>query len=159
MTKAIDFNSLRSHADEFLQSLEKFKALLTEEEKLLKSNNIEDLTSLLEKKSHLSNKVDKTFKLFNLSHNQKNITLDQLIESKVFSTFSTHLQKQIKKIITIINQCYDLNLSNAMTVQILNNLNEVSLNLLKGQTNNTISSYGSTGEKDTSKTKTSLGKA
>ncbi len=159
MTKAVDLISLTTYTNQLLESLAGFKTLLNEEKNLLKSNHIEQLFSLLETKSQFSDELDKTFKLFTLSHNQKDITLDQLIESEIYSSLSSDLQSKITDIIIEINKCYELNLSNAMAVQILNNINQVSLNILKGQTDIGTNSYGATGEKNIPKTKTSLGKA
>ncbi len=159
MTKAIDLTSFSYHVNQLLQSLANFKDLLIKEEKLLKSNQTEPLNLLLDKKARHSLELDEAFKLFNQSLNQENTPLDKLIKSKIYSTFSTELQYKIKEIISKTNQCYDLNLSNGMTVKILSNLNQASLNLFKGEIDHVPSSYGSTGEKNATKTKTSLGQA
>lgn len=159
MTNTVDFTSLTTHANQLFSSLTRFQTLLEQEASFLKSNQVDQLPSLLEEKSQLSVEVNNIFQSFIDQIPQDNSTLDQLTESEIFQTFPSGLQQQVTSIIEKINLCHDLNLSNGMTVQILSNLNQVSLNILTGQGNTDSSSYGASGEKHKAKNKTTLGQA
>ena len=160
MNNLVDEKALTLKTRQLLDALSQFKDVLQQESNILKKFNIENLPELLEKKSALSETIEENFKQFNLclgSETPK--TLDSWLESDIFTTLSEELQKSFKKLIAVTNECHDMNLANGMTVQTLNNINQVSLNILTGQTSPSNQVYSASGERQKSKTQTSLGKA
>lgn len=160
MNTRVDEQALTLKTRQLLDAMSQFKEILQQESNLLKKFNIENLPALLEKKSALSETIEDTFKQLNLclgSESPK--TLDAWLTSDIFATLPKELQKNFKELIKITNECHDMNLANGMTVQTLNNLNQASLNILTGQTAASGQVYGATGERQKSKTQTSLGKA
>lgn len=154
---AVDFNSLTSQTNQLLETLAEFKTVLKQEANLLSSNQLDQLFPVLDQKSLLSANVDQTFKTFNKQLNNT-LPLDQLAESDVFKTYPEDFQKHVLKLIDAINECYDLNISNGIAVQIMNNLNETAINIFTGQTEKQ-NVYGASGTTEKRKSKTSLGKA
>lgn len=154
----VDLKVLTQHIDQLSSLFINFKNTLLNEAEVLKTNQIEELPAVLEKKAQLSTQVEIEHQALSTLLNTEQQPLDELLNSNLFKTFPTNLQKQLQQIIEMVNECHDLNLSNGMTVQILNHFNQTALNILTGQ-EVTPSMYESSGSKNYSKNKNSLGKA
>lgn len=154
----VDLKSLTDQTEQLLHIFNAFKSVLLTEADILKSNQLNQLPTILEKKAHLSAEVETSHALLSNTLNTSQQPVDEIINSSLFQTFPLSLQNKLKQLVDIINECHDINLSNGMTVQILSNFNQVSLNILTGQ-EATPSMYESTGTQNIPQNKNSLGKA
>lgn len=151
---------LTSLVAKLTQLFESFYTALQTESKALKKNNSEQLlltsASKQEKSADiatLTTELESTLKASKLS-------LADLFELDVASTLPKTLQQAAQKLVTISNQCQDLNQANGMTIQILSNINKHTLNLISGKTQPNVQLYGSSGVTTaSSNSKKSLGKA
>lgn len=156
----VDDKTLSLHTRQLFDALTQFKSLLENEATLLKQFNVEDLPTLLEQKSSLSETIEQHFKQLNTGLGaQTPKRLDDWLQDEIFSNLSTPLQKTFTDLIQLTNECHDLNQANGMTVQTLNNLNQAALDILTGQTAPSSQIYGASGERQKSKKQTTLGKA
>ncbi len=155
---AVDQGFLTSHTDQLLSILSSFKEVLIAESTLLKTTQFEMLPALLEKKAALSNNLETTHLEFTKTFEADELTLDKFMKSEEYKELPSDLKNKLSNLILVINECHDINLTNGMTVAILSNYNQTSLNILTGQ--ETIPPiYGSTGSTSTRKNKNSLGQA
>lgn len=156
----VDEETLSHNIGQLFDALIEFKNLLLKEAELLKSYDFETLPELLDHKSKLSGQIEQQFftltSCFDHPAPQK---LDALLNEPAFLGVQMPIQKSFIDLITLINECHDLNLVNGIIVQTLSNMNQVSLNILTGQTSSSGQIYSATGERQNSKKQTSLGKA
>lgn len=157
-----DFSSQLSALE---NELGQFKHLLEQESDLLKHNNITDLPEVALNKQDLSQKIETLVQSLNktLQTNANDAALQHffdLISSDFVNNIPQELKQHIEQIKELTQACHDLNLANGMSIQILNNINEVSLSLFAGQGSNKESTYSAKGEKSSSNSpRSSLGKA
>jgi len=151
---------LPSQIAKFIQLLESFQEALLSESQALKSNQ----TELISTTSHIKSQLAEEVSLLTLSIenqlNSKQLTLSLLLSTELPSTIPLAIQKNIQRLITLSNQCHDLNQANGISIKILNNINQHSLKILSGQESPSIKLYGASGETQTTdSTKSPLGKA
>lgn len=151
---------LTSQMVQFLSVLETFYKTLLSESQALKNNNTDQITDLLSIKRSLSEEISSLTQQIESFLSTQNLTLSTLFKPDFSSTLPKPLQKNIQQVIDLSNQCHDLNQSNGISIQILSNINQHTLNLISGKESPNIKLYGSTGETKTSNTsKAPLGKA
>ncbi|MDR9499341.1 MAG: flagellar protein FlgN [Hydrogenovibrio sp.] len=137
-----------------------FYALLQQEADQLKSDDPEALEKLSAKKADTLTALEQAHQtLTNLLTPDQDSSLQTLIESPVFTQLPKPLQNQLIKADQLAQKCYQLNLSNGMTIQALNNLNTGLISALVGQPG-TSQTYDPKGKKSAySQGNNSLGKA
>lgn len=164
MTQALaslDIPQFSSQIDELNQLLLEFQALLETESTLLKKSDATALSSSTQTKSLVTEKIDILVNEINnnLPKNSISEHFFELADKKMFSDISTTLQNQVDKTMSLTQSCHDLNMANGMAIQILTNINQVSLQILTGQTQADANLYGASGVTTQNKSKSSLGKA
>ncbi|MDG6773383.1 flagellar protein FlgN [Thiomicrorhabdus sp. ZW0627] len=150
-----------SQIDALSQLLLEFQALLHSESDFLKQNDIDKLVEIVEQKSLLSQKIQSLSDTIEKQFSQlsPNVSLYKLAQDKAFNNISKTLQEKVDNALTLSQACSDLNISNGMSIQILSNINQVSINLLTQQPESDVNLYDSSGESKQSKNRSSLGKA
>jgi flagella synthesis protein FlgN len=147
---------LTSLVVELTHLFESFYTSLQTESEALKKNDSELLILTSTTKQEQSEVIARLAAGLESTLKANNLTLANLIELNV----STPLQQFAQKLVSISDQCQDLNQANGMTIQMLSNINKHALNLISGNTQPNVKLYGSSGTTTTStNTKKSLGKA
>ena len=142
----LQIEQLPSHIVQFLALLEDFHNVLLSETQALKSNNSDQLSKLLPSKSQLSEDIAQRTKTLESLLNTQQLTLTNLFDSTLSENIPKPLQHNIEQIITLSNQCHDLNQSNGISIQILSNLNQHTLNLVSGKEPSNVKLYSAKGE-------------
>jgi len=151
---------LPSQIAQFVQQLESFLETLQSESQALKSDQPDQLSSILSIKSVLAEEISRLTQTIEKQLNTQKLTLPDLLSSKRPSNLPQAMQHNIQQLITLSNQCHDLNQANGISIQVLNNINRHTLKILSGQEFSNVKLYGATGETQTSaSTKNPLGKA
>jgi flagellar biosynthesis/type III secretory pathway chaperone len=163
LNELAEFNQTQfsSQIDALNQLLLDFQALLKSESDLLTQSDLEHLSEIVEKKAELGQKIE-TASLELDKHFDKldsENTFFSLAQGKAFASISEELQNKVDQVLAQSQACNDLNLSNGITIQILSNINQVSINLLRQQPESDVNLYNSTGESKKVKGSSSLGKA
>jgi len=136
-----------------------FKTLLETESDLLKANNAEEIIKTSQTKNQITDKINTQVQTIQNILPKKSKHFFELAQEKSFSELSDDLQSKVEQSIELSQVCHDLNMANGMAIQILSNMNQVSLKILTGHNQAEHNLYGSTGSTTQSKTKSSLGKA
>ncbi|KUJ71597.1 flagella synthesis protein FlgN [Thiomicrospira sp. WB1] len=140
--------------------LEAFQQLLQQEADLLKSNDPDALTSIAQQKAQVLDELEPAHHaLCQLLSPDQDQSLDSLIQSDSFQSLPEVLQNKLTKANQLAEACHQLNLSNGMTIQALNNLNSGLISALVGQPGSS-QTYDPKGKKSAySQGNNSLGKA
>lgn len=157
----LNTDQFSSHIDELNLLLLDFQSLLEKESDELKGSDASALSASTQAKALLTNKIDLLVKQINksLPASTQNKHFFELAQQNAFSDISNSLQASLNKSMALSQTCHDLNMANGMAIQILSNINQVSLQILTGQNQSDSSLYGSSGSTTQNKPKSSLGKA
>jgi flagella synthesis protein FlgN len=149
----MDSDLIHNTLEKLYHSLIEFLHFLSEEKESIRQQNIMNLSKASSQKEAIASKINENYKdLVNLT-NQSNIK-----EMLVASELSDHAY-YLTECHQLIEQCHDLNLANGLSMQILINMNQEMLNLLKG-TGPQPELYSSSGDKQKSSLEpTKLGQA
>lgn len=162
MTQATETKDIPQRLDQLLEDLNAFESILDQEANVLKTSDISPLTSILEQKETLSERLTQSFNWLstNLSpDNTVQLSLKELLLVDSVQNLSEKTQRQLQNAVDLATQCHEKNIINGMTVQALKNMNQTLLNVFTGQDQN-AQTYGSTGKAATAETKSNpLGKA
>ncbi len=145
-----NIEQLPSHIVQFLSLLERFYNTLLSESKALKINDSEQLSSVLPSKNQLSEDISQLTQTIESLLRTQNLSLAHLFDLSPSSKLSQPLQQNIERIVTLSNQCHDLNQSNGISIQILKNLNQHTLNLISGKEPSNVKLYSAKGEASSS---------
>jgi flagellar biosynthesis/type III secretory pathway chaperone len=151
---------LSSHIEQLKSALFELKTTLEDEAISLKqTHQAETLMAIVQRKEQQFATVNQLqAQVAELT--QPNTSVTELLNSDLFTTFPAPLQQQIHALNAIIQACFDLNTSNGVSIQILNTLNQHTLDLISGKSATKINLYDASGEsKVTSGQQNSLGKA
>ena len=158
--QVLKIEPLPSQIAQFLTLLEAFQSILQSESHALKSNHTDQLATTLSVKSELTEKISLLTQAIEKQLDTQSLTLSTLLSAKLPSNLPQSLQQNIQHLITLSNQCHDLNQANGISIQILNNINQHTLKILSGQESSNVKLYSASGETQTSEsTKTPIGKA
>lgn len=147
---------LTSLVAQLTQLFEHFYTALQTESDALKKNNSEQLLLTSASKQEQSEEIAALTAELESTLQVSKLTLANLFELNVASP----LQQAAQKLVTLSDQCQDLNQANGMTIQILSNMNKHTLNLISGKPQPNVRLYGSSGVTTaSSNSKKSLGKA
>lgn len=140
---------------EIEQQLSNFLELLETEKLAIRQSDFDSLEKNTSEKSEQAKTLEITSeKLSTLLHHP----LSDLLENPELIGVES-LQQKLDKIRILSVSCHDLNQANGISIQILNNMNDYTLNLITGHDPNT-KLYGSKGEtQKPKKTGNTLGKA
>lgn len=141
-----NIEQLPSHIVQFLSLLERFYNVLLSESQSLKTNNSEKLSSLLPSKSQLSEEISQLTQIIESLLKTQQLSLSHLFNLPPSSKLPHPLQQNIERIVALSNQCHDLNQSNGISIQILKNLNQHTLNLISGKEPSNVKLYSAKGE-------------
>jgi flagellar biosynthesis/type III secretory pathway chaperone len=151
---------LPSQITQFLQLLESFLETLLAESEALRSNHTDQLSTTLSVKNALAEEISLLTQTIEKQLNTQKLTLSVLLSSKPPSNLPLAMQQDIQCLITLSNQCHDLNQANGISIQVLNNINQHTLKILSGQESPNIKLYSARGETQTTQpSKNPLGKA
>ncbi len=151
---------LSSHIVQFLNLLKRFHNALLSEAAALKSNQTDQLSDAASLKNTLSNDLSQKTHTINTLLKTQNLTLETLFSPDNFNALPAPLNETIPQVLELTQACHDLNQSNGISIQVLSNINQYTLNLLSGKEQENINLYGSSGEQQASqKSKRTLGKA
>ncbi|VAW48560.1 hypothetical protein MNBD_GAMMA04-1372 [hydrothermal vent metagenome] len=151
---------LPSQMAQFLQLLDAFQQTLLSESEALKSNLTNQLATTLLTKEKLAKDISLLTQSIEARLKTKQLTLSVLLSTQLPSNLPLSMQQDIQHIITLSNQCHDLNQANGISIQILNNINQHALNTISGQEAPNIKLYSASGETQTPESiKKTLGKA
>ena len=137
---------LPSQIAQFLSLLEHFYNTLLSESQALKSNDSEQISNILPEKNQLSEEISQLTQTLESQLTRQQLTLASLFDSTLSSNLPQPLQQNIERIVTLSNQCHDLNQSNGISIQILKNLNQHTLNLISGKEPSNVKLYSAKGE-------------
>jgi len=158
-TDSLDLVQFSSQAEELNRLLITFSEILDQESEIIKKNQADQLSEITFSKQEISEQLNlHTVKLDKIL-SAHNLNLASLIDSKEFSAFPEPIQIKIQDLMVLIQQCHDTNLANGMSIQMLSNINRHALDLISGKPQKKVNLYGSTGEKTSSESQSSLGKA
>lgn len=159
-TIAPKFDLLASHINQLERALLELKNILQDEAQSLKqTHQAETLMTIVQRKEQqfaalngLQAQISET--------TPSNMSLTELLNSPELATLPANLQHKIQSVMVIIQTCFDLNTSNGMSIQILNTLNQHTLDLISGKAATKINLYDASGESKVSLgQQTSLGQA
>ena len=143
--------------DLLLQSLNTFKQALDFETETIKTKPASELISSSEQKQIALSELEKA--TANISVQIKPLRIERLLEEPSHYSNNLELLNLIKRCSERTVECHDQNLSNGMSIQILSNINNQMLHMMKGDPND-VKLYGSKGSKQPQALgKTTLGKA
>ena len=140
--------------------LEAFYQLLKQETAQLKSDDPDALAALAKQKADTLTSLEHTYqRMTGILSPDQDTGLQSLIDSPQFNQLPKVLQTKLTQADQLAQACYQLNLSNGMTIQALNNLNSGLISALVGQSG-TSQTYDTKGKKSAySQGSNSLGKA
>lgn len=158
---SLNTDQFSSQIDELNLLLLNFQTLLENESKNLKSSDTSDLLTTAQAKEQLTVNIELLVQQINkaLPSSLQNKHFFELAQQSAFSAISNELQANVDKCLALSQACHDLNMANGMAIQILSNINEVSLQILTGQNQSDSKLYGASGATTQNKLKSSLGKA
>lgn len=139
--------------------LKQFSEILDQESDFIKKNQADQLIHVTQSKQDLAERLNSLTNELDETLANKSLKLISLVDSPSFALFSLEQQAEIKQLLVLIQQCHDKNLANGMSIQILSNINEHTLNLISGKHQQDVKLYGSSGEKTTTGSQSTLGKA
>lgn len=137
---------LPSHIVQFLSLLERFYNALLSESQALKTNNSEQLSNILPSKNQLSEEISQLTQTIELLLKTQQLSLTNLFNLPPPSKLPQPLQQNIERIVALSNQCHDLNQSNGISIKILKDLNQHTLNLISGKEASNVKLYSAKGE-------------
>lgn len=119
---------------QLISQLDSFKSLLEQEAFVLKSNETQALFEISQQKEALATQVEACYQQFiqKLSPDLA-FSLAEIIQLPLFNQFSPADQALANDALQLMEACHNLNLSNGMTIQALNNLNTSLLQMINGQ--------------------------
>jgi len=158
-----EFNSSQfaSRIDQLNTLLQTFQTLLESEANTLKTVSVNELIPISESKQLLTEQIEQSVLQLNktLPADIKCHHFFELVDHPLFLSLPASIQTKINLARSLSQTCHDLNLANGMAIQILSNINQVSLQILTGQTQTDSKLYGASGATTQSKSQSSLGKA
>ena len=157
--QSIDNNELTSLVVEFDKLLTEFYELLEHEAEAIKSNDTAALTASNQNKTSHAEKVNAAATAIEKALPESCANLIDLSLDEGFSSLPQNLQQHIKEAINLTVKCYDKNVANGMSIQILSNINQNAIDTLTGNQNKDVKLYGASGETTSQGAKKSLGKA
>ena len=158
-TDELNLEQFSSQIAGLIHLLKQFSEILDQESDIIKKNQAEQLIQVTQSKQNLANQLNSlTVELDQTLANQ-NLNLISLVSSPSFNLFSEEQQTEIKQTLVLIQKCHDKNLANGMSIQMLSNINKHTLDLISGKTQQDVKLYGSSGEKTTTGSQSTLGKA
>jgi flagella synthesis protein FlgN len=155
----LDLTQLSSHLDALNGLLDAFESVLEQEAALLKDHASEALHPILERKAQLAEQLDRQFQQLETLLPPASGHFADLVRNQAFARQAPKLQHQAETFLSRSQRCNDLNIANGISIQILNNINQVSIELMAGQTDNAPDLYGRSGQSKSSKSSSTLGKA
>ena len=148
-----------SQIEELLHLLESFSAILDSESECIKKNQTDELLKIATLKSDLANQLNESTKTIELVLKPFDLNIKTLSQSAEFKSLDQAIQSKVNGLTPLIEACHDKNLANGMSIQILSNINQHTLDLITGKQHD-VNLYGSSGEKTRASNKQSnLGKA
>ncbi|WP_178861231.1 flagellar export chaperone FlgN [Thiomicrorhabdus cannonii] len=160
-----DATSFASQLEALGQLLQKFLQLLESEAEQLKHGNAESLIDVIEPKAKLGEQIQSCFEKISSffadsTPDNANAQFFALAKQQAFSAVSTELQDKVNKVIQLTERCHDQNIANGMSIRILSNINKTSLQILSGQSAESVNLYSASGDRTSNKPhSTTLGKA
>ncbi len=153
ITASKHFADLASQSLELLSSLEKFQATLHSEAQALKAtSHSEQLTSILESKTQLSEEITQLFQAFDTQLIKHQLSFSELLKDNIPPSIPSSITNTLQSIIQLSQQCHDLNQSNGISIQILKHLNQYTLNLISGHESPPVTLYSAKGKTQSSTT-------
>lgn len=150
MTYQVETSQIEPKLTQLINGLGAFLSLLENEAEILRKNDLAPLTDISQTKSKLSEQVEQDYLaiMAPFKQHQENETLSiaEVIELPIFESLASKLQIKFFKALELSQRCHEKNLSNGITIQTLNNLNQTLINLMSGTPEN-ATTYGSEGKK------------
>ncbi|MBN2647046.1 MAG: flagellar protein FlgN [Thiotrichales bacterium] len=150
--------------DDFVQHLtphlEAFLGALEQEATHLRTGSAEQLQQISLQKQRLAEEIERQRQLWGETYPEHPLELNSLLAFAQASALPPDLATQIQHLHSLIERCYQLNQTNGVTIQSLNNINQHLLQLYTGQTKtpDLYTSRGAT-KKGTNPLRIPLGKA
>ncbi|WP_321276172.1 flagellar protein FlgN [Thiomicrorhabdus indica] len=139
--------------DKLLKALDNFLTILNEEKAAIRKSEIKLIEDVTQKKSESVDQIE------SISIAIEKDTGRSIPEWFADKTLEGNLQNLIQKTENMTTACHDLNLANGLSINILNNMNSYTLNLVSGKDPD-MKTYGSKGQENASKDqRRTLGKA
>jgi len=155
-----NIEQLTSQIAQLVRLLESFHETLLAESLALKSNNTDQITEVLPVKQQRSNDLTALTQKIDSELLSEQLSLSKLFSEELSTGLPDTLQKNIHQAIKLSELCHDLNQSNGISIQILGNINQHTIDLISGKGQSDVKLYGSSGEAQPSKSsKKTLGKA
>ncbi len=142
----LQIEQLPSQMAQFLQLLDVFQQTLLSESQALKSNLTDQLATTLLTKEKLAEDISLLTQSIEALLKTKQLSLSVLLSTQLPSNLPLSIQQDIQRLITLSNQCHDLNQANGISIQILNKINQHALNIISGQESPNIKLYDASGE-------------
>lgn len=131
MTSLQPSKSFEMTLNQFAQSLQEFYDLLESEKQAIRGSDSTQLMSIAEQKDHLSDQIETQFQALD---SVEGFSFSELLQSdSIKSSYPQSIQRTLNEVESLIQACHDLNTANGMSLNILNNINRVSLEMLSGK--------------------------
>lgn len=135
------------------KELDLFLSILNDEKTAIQKSNIQLIEEVSQKKSNSADAIEATSKTIEKD------TGRSISEWLTDETLEGEIKTLVEQVHTQTTECHDLNMANGLSINILNNMNSFTLNLISGKDPD-MKTYGSKGQAHASKDKNrTLGKA
>jgi len=158
-TDELNLKQFSSQIEGLIHLLKQFSDILDQESDTIKKSQADQLIQITQSKKDLAEQLNLLTNELDQTLANQNLNLISLVNSPSFTLFSEEQQAEIKHSILLVQQCHDKNLANGMSIQMLSNINKHTLDLISGKQQQDVKLYGSSGEKTTTGSQSTLGKA
>ncbi|MEA1988261.1 MAG: flagellar protein FlgN [Pseudomonadota bacterium] len=162
MTQNTDELNLKQFSSQIvglMHLLKQFSDILDQESDIIKKNQADQLVQITQSKQDLAEQINSLTNELDQTLANQNLNLISLVNSRSFTLLSEEQQSEVKQTILLVQQCHDKNLANGMSIQMLSNINKHTLDLISGKQQQDVKLYGSSGERTTVGSQSTLGKA
>lgn len=158
-TDELNLGQFSSQIVGLMHLLKQFSEILDQESDIIKKNQAEQLTQITQSKQNMAEQLNLLTVELDQTLSNHNLNLISFVSSPSFTSLSEEQQAEVKQTLVLIQKCHDKNLANGMSIQMLSNINKHTLDLISGKNQQDVKLYGSSGEKTTTGSQSTLGKA
>ncbi len=138
--------NIYQNGNKLLDLLNEFEDVLNKEFAALKSADASLIINVTTSKKIIAENIEQVFKeLAENNFTDKDFSVKGFIQQKDFTNFPIELQQLFKNISLKTKLCHDQNIANGASIQSLKNLNDMFLQIIKGEDSKskTYTSFGS----------------